>query len=157
MVPAEVTRAVLAAELVATRAWVKRRCWSLSEDIEALTLTAQTVHPADNQPLVLHGSFDGYRALPPLWSFLDPVTGEPARTACPAPGQVCGQASIFHPEGFICARWSRAAYAEGGGPHGNWGAASGWLGVQEGTQASEVAEMLATVCTHLQFSPGRLS
>jgi hypothetical protein len=94
--------------------------------------------------------------LAPLWRFVDPVSGEPSRTANPAPGAIYGQASIFHPEGFICAHWSRAAYAEGGGPHGNWGAASGWMSVREGTQAHAVAEMLAAVCTHLQFSPGRL-
>lgn len=156
MVPAEVTRAVLATEMVAVRAWAKRRCWSVSEDMEALTLTARMVHPADDQPLLLHGAFDGYRALPPLWRFIDPASGEPARTAHPAPGPIYGQASIFHPDGFICAGWSRAAYAEGGGPHGNWGAASGWTGVREGTQAHEVAEMLAAVAAHLQFSPGRL-
>jgi hypothetical protein len=67
-------------------------------------------------------------------------------TASRLPAQVTGG----HTSG------TRAAYAEGGGPHGNWGTASGWLSVQDGTQACEVAEMLATGSTHLQFSPGRL-
>ena len=156
MVPVDVTRAVLATEMEAVHAWAKRRCWSVKEDLETLTVTARTAHPADQQPLVLEGAFGGYRALPPLWRFVDPVSGESSRTANPAPGAIYGQASIFHPEGFICAHWSRAAYAEGGGPHGNWGAASGWMSVREGTQAHAVAEMLAAVCTHLQFSPGRL-
>lgn len=156
MVPAEVTRAILAEELVPARAWGQRKCWAITDDPAALTVTVQMAHPADHAQLMLRGEFDGYRALPPLWRFVDPATAEPTKAATPAAGTAHGQASIFHPEGFICAHWSRAAYAEGGGPHGNWGAASGWATVGEGAQAHVVSEMLAAIAVHLMFSPGRL-
>lgn len=156
VVPADVTRAVLAEELPPAQAWAARRGWSLAYEPARLTLAVQMTHPVDGSTLVLAGGFDSYRALPPLWTFIDPDTGAATKGAVPAPGTIHGQASIFHPEGFICAHWSRAAYAECGGPHGNWGAATSWAEVREGGQAHVVAEMLAAVAVHLEFSPGRL-
>lgn len=157
MVPTEVTRAVLDDELPPAVALAERRGGRIDIDLDALAVRVHMIHPADQAPLLLGGEFTGYRALPPAWVFLDPATGQPARAANPAPGSGMGQSSIFHSNGFICAHWSRMAYGELGGPHGGWGAASGWVNVKEGTQAHTVAEMLSTVYVHLRHSPGRLS
>jgi hypothetical protein len=55
----------------------------------------------------------------------------------------------------LCAPWNRLAYAEVAGPHGDWGATTGWLEVRNTTQATRIADMLATVDAHLRSSPGR--
>jgi hypothetical protein len=58
---------------------------------------------------------------------------------------------------MLCAPWNRLAYAEEGGPHGDWGSALGWLNTRSYTQAQTVADMLAAVESHLRSSPGRVA
>jgi hypothetical protein len=156
MVPLAVTLAVLEQELPAAHRWAARHAWTLEADLEALQLTATTDHPADRAELVLVGKFTGYRAVPPAWRFVDPVTGQPAPRAFPAAGP-SPSGSIFHSSLLLlCAPWNRLAYAGAGGPHGDWGAAVGWLNVRNYTQAQTIADMLATVEAHLRWSPGRV-
>jgi hypothetical protein len=156
MVPLEVTRAVLEDELPPARCWADRHGWILDAALDSLVITVRMPHPIGGESLVLRGDFHGYRALPPVWQFVD-SSGVASRSVTPAGGSLHGQSSIFHPEGLICAHWSRAAYAEGGGPHGDWGAASGWASIGQGNQAHNLAEMLAAIDVHLRFSPGRLA
>lgn len=106
--------------------------------------------------MLLRGDFADYRAMPPIWLFLEPETGEKTRRAWPAAGSVDGQASIFHSNVVICAHFNRAAYSVEGGPHGNWGALTNWLNVREGVHAENVGEMLAVIALHLRASPGRM-
>jgi len=156
MVPATVTLAVLEQELPAAHRWAARHAWTLDADLDALQLTATTHHPADHAELILVGEFTGYRAIPPAWRFIDPATGQPGPRAFPAPGSPPGGSSIFHPMPVLCAPWNRLAYAEVGGPHGDWGAAAGWLNAANYSKAHTIADMLATVEAHLRSSPGRL-
>lgn len=152
------TRAVLAEENKAIQAWAARhRGWDVALDLSALRLEARTSHPADGKPLLIVASFEGYRAVPPTWRFVDPETGETTPHSFPQAGNVGGSgASIFHGNRFICAQWSRLAYGEHNGPHGNWGPETGWLNVREGNHAENVAEMLAVLHLHLLASPGRM-
>lgn len=154
MVPAEATRAILREEMVAARAWARRHGWQVECDEEALLVMVRMTHLADQKPLLLRAECAGYRALPPLWQFLDPVTGQPSRQANPSPAS---GSSFFQNDGYICAHWNRGAYAEHGGPHGNWGSSVGWATVKDGIQAHNIAEMLSAVFIHLRQSPGRLS
>ena len=154
MVPAAVTVAVLEQELPAARRWAARHAWTLEVDLDVLQLTAITHHPADRTELLLVGELTGYRAVPPAWRFVDPATGQPSPHAFPAPSP---SGSIFHSSLLmLCAPWNRLAYAEAGGPHGDWGAAAGWLNTRAYTQAQTIADMLATVEAHLRSSPGRV-
>jgi hypothetical protein len=156
MVPAAVTLAVLNQEVPAAQRWAARHAWAIEVDLDALQLTGITRHPADDSELVLIGQFTGYRAVPPAWRFVDPATGQTTSCAFPAAGSSPGGSSIFHTMPVLCAPWNRLAYAEGGGPHGDWGAAAGWLKVRNTTQAHTIADMLATVNAHLRHSPGRM-
>jgi hypothetical protein len=156
VVPTAVTLAVLKQELPAAHRWAARRGWALEADLDALQLTAKTHHPADRGELLLIGEVIGYRAIPPAWRFVDPATGQPSPRAFPAPGP-SSFGSIFHSSLLLlCAPWNRLAYAELGGPHGDWGAAAGWLNARTYTQAQTIADMLATVEAHLRSSPGRM-
>ena len=156
MVPVAVTLAVLEQEVPAAQHWAARHAWAIDVDLDALQLTAITHHPADHCELVLIGEFTGYRAVPPAWRFVDPVTGQVTSNAFPAQGSPPGRSSIFHSMPVLCAPWNRLAYAEAAGPHGDWGAVAGWLNVRDTTQAHTIADMLATVDAHLRYSPGRL-
>ena len=151
--------AVLDEELPLAQAWASRNGWQLSFDQETLTLDAHGVHPADRNSLLLTAEFDGYRALPPAWRFVDPETREATARATPTRDPVAGKrASVIHGVGVICAHFSRTAYAEyrPGAPHGNW-TLSAWDQVGEGVQAHSVAEMLAVIGHHLSYSKGRLA
>jgi hypothetical protein len=156
MVPAAVTLAVLNQEVPAAQRWAARHAWAIEVALDALQLTAITRHPADDSKLVLIGDFIGYRAVPPAWRFVDLATGQATPRAFPAAGASPGGTSIFHSMPVLCAPWNRLAYAEAGGPHGDWGAAAGWLAVRSTTQAHTLADMLATVDAHLRYSPGRM-
>lgn len=156
MVPADVSRASLEAEAPAVQAWAARRGWAAQLDLQRLGLVATFAHPADASLLLLVADLTDYRALPPAWRFVDPLTGTSTPRAFPAAGPVLGQSSIFHPNAIICAPWNRLAYADAGGPHPNWGDATNWLTVAEGPVAHTVADMLATIHVHLQSSGGRM-
>jgi hypothetical protein len=152
-----VTRAILAEEGSAAAAWTTRhKGWAMDLDVDGMRLEARTTHPADGDPLLVVATFDGYRAVPPTWRFVDPVTGETTPHSFPLPGPVGSESSIFHGSMVICAQWSRLAYGEHNGPHGNWGPETGWLNVREGNHAENVSEMLAVLHVHLTASPGRM-
>lgn len=156
-VPEQVTLAILENELANCRPWAIRHGWQLRLEPETLTVDATNVHPADQRAIIARGVFNGYRALPPIWLFVDPESGQMALPAWPSPGPVQGQASIFHSFGVVCAHWSRKAYQELGGPHPNWGALTNWTQVREGVHAENLGEMLAAIDLYLQASPGRMA
>ena len=154
-VPVDVSRVVLEAEVEVAHAWADRHGWRLEPGPGELVLTVRMLHPADRGWLLLRGEFVGYRALPPIWWFLDPDTEEPTAHAWPSAGPVDGQASMFHSLGVICANFSRKAYTVEGGPH-DWGGLTNWANVREGIHAENVSEMLAAIATHLRASRGRM-
>lgn len=156
VVPTGVSQVIVAAELDAAQLWLRRHGWATQLADDGLTLDVRTQHPTDGGELLLRGKFDGYRAVPPLWTFLDPVSGQSTPHAWPAPGPVGGQASIFHSFGVICAHFSRSGYSQFGGPHA-WGGLTSWAIITEGVHAETLAEMLAVFRLHLRHSPGRMT
>lgn len=155
VVPTGVSQVVLASEFEKATSWIARRGWRAKIGGDGLTLDVHMAHPADGGELLLRGRFDGYRAIPPLWNFLDPASGNVTADAWPAPGPVGGGSSIFHSLGVICAHFSRTGFEVQGGPH-EWGGLTNWTAVDEGVHAETVAEMLSVFHTHLRHSPGRL-
>jgi hypothetical protein len=153
-VPVDVSCVVLGAEVDGAGAWAERHGWELTLG-SGLVLEVRMVHPADGGRLLLRGDFDGYRALPPSWLFVDPDTAEMTPRAWPSAGAVGGQPSMFHLVGIICANFNRRAYTVENGPH-DWGGLTNWANVREGVHAENVGEMLAAIATHLRYSPGRM-
>lgn len=109
------------------------------------------------RPVRLFAEVDGYPALPPAWRFVDPDTGEPTAATTPNRGDRNGQSSIIFGVGVICAHFSRTAYTGGPNPpHSDW-PLSQWADVTGGVQAHTLAEMLAVIDDHLQWSTGWLA
>ena len=141
-------------------AWARRRrTWRVAVDYERLRLSAEVDHPREGQGLLLIlADLDDYRVVPPAWRFVDEAGNSP-KSAWPAPGErLGGGGSIFHSQLVLCAPFNRLAYAQHGGPHGDWGAPTNWLAERPGiVRASNLGEMLAVIDLHLSVSPGRMS
>lgn len=145
-------------EMPAAMAWAARRGLQLVYDPVELTVSLALRGPADAdgevEAYLLHGSFDGYRLLPPIWKFMHPITGaDVGLCAYPRPTG----ASVLHSGGLICAHWSRMAYSQHGGPHGNWGAPTAWQQPVEGTVALTIPDMLDRLGREVQDSRGRMA
>lgn len=156
MIPTVVTRTVIAAELPAVSAWAARRPgWAMRLDDTQPLLVVDTSHPATSVAVRITADLTGYRAVPPAWSFVAPPVG-PGTLLFPQPGNSTAvQGSIFHSNRVICAPWNRLAYAEHGGPHGDWGALTNWTTAGTGsTKAETLADMLSQIDLHLSLSPG---
>jgi hypothetical protein len=152
LLPPEVTRAVVEAELEAIDAWVARWKWRVEVDLESLLLRFATTHPRDGKPLHLDADMTDYRALPPAWRFTRP-DGTTDRTAWPAPGHG-PRGSVLHSHPIICAPWNRLAYQELGGVHDDWNGPSNWLNVAGHTRATTVPDMLSVIRANLSDSDG---
>ena len=147
----EVTRALLEEEAPGLLAWARRKGWGFHIDYEKLFLVAWFPHPVDRGLLVLEVDVTDYKALPPVWRFLDIGSGKETKHAFPK-----GHDSLLNGSKLICAHWSRLAYSDLGGPHANWNGPSKWLDVREGTLALSLGEMFAVLHGRVQLSPGRL-
>jgi hypothetical protein len=108
-----------------------------------------------SEPYLLEGLFDDYRTLPPTWRFLDPRDG---RDVGPAAYPRPLGPSVVHSQGLVCAHFSRLAYDEHGGPHGNWNGTAAWQQPVEGTVALHMAAMLARLTWEVRYnSAGRMA
>jgi hypothetical protein len=156
VIPATVTRAVVANEMAAVAAWVARHPgWAAQYDDTSLQLVVDTTHPAKEVALRLTADLGGYRAIPPAWRVVDPSGGDGAVLFPQVGTTPVVSSSIFHPNRVICAPWNRLAYAEHGGPHGDWGALTNWLSAAfDSTKAETLADMLSQIRLHLSISPG---
>jgi hypothetical protein len=105
------------------------------------------------EPYLIVASFDDYPLLPPVWQFVDPKTG--CDIGLPGYPRPVG-ASVIHPNGLVCAHWSRKAYQEEGGPHSNWGGARNWENPVEGSVALTIADMLDRLIREVGWSRGRM-
>lgn len=137
--------------------WLAQHTLSSRFDRDKLIFVAFLEHPATKQKLQLVGDMNGYKAVPPAWTFVDVETGELKRSAWPK-GEVLpetGGASIFidHHGPVICAPFNRLAYE---GPHKEWGAATGWLqlNLPQYVRATTIGDMLAVIDLHLLQSKG---
>lgn len=156
MIPAPVTRAVAAEEMVAVTAWASRRPgWAAHLNDEEPLLVIDGVHPTTEVPVRIIANLTGYRAVPPTWTFAAP-SGATAAAPFPQPTTpAAGPASIFHPNRIICAPWNRLAYAENNGPHADWGGLANWTSAGAGaTKADTLADMLDQIYLHLSLSKG---
>jgi hypothetical protein len=150
--PSAVARVSVEEELGAARAWASRHGWAIHWDHNGLLLRVATYHARASRLVEVTGQLDGYRAIPPAWRFVRPGTGETGKEWFPA----AGPGSVFHGNIVICAPWNRLAYAEHGGPHGDWSGAPAWLQVSGTTIAHTIGDMLAAIDAHLRQSPGMM-
>jgi hypothetical protein len=163
MVPAAVTRAMIATESPAVIAWAARHGWTVELDAGDLALVAFVAHPAlklvpadsPAPPVTFRADLPGYAALPPSWTCRHP-DGSTSKSAYPEAGTTQAlPSSIFHAQGLICAPWNRLAYGDKGGPHSNWGDAANWKTVDPtATKADTLVDMLSCLDLHLASSPG---
>lgn len=156
LTPLDITRVVIATdEQAAITAWASRHHWDVALDLDALRLTASTLHPATGQTVTFNGDFEGYPAQAPAW-WCGTVPSDKASYPAPMATAVPGlQGSVFHPNPCICAPWNRLAYAAHQGPHSDWGTTTDWKqAAPTYTQAHTIPDMLAALRLHLQHSPG---
>jgi hypothetical protein len=160
--PKETVRAILAeeSEIPAARAWAARRGLKLVYAEDALTLRVKLAGPPANkgdhrEPYLVTAELEDFDVLPPIWRFLDPRTGAVVGPAAyPRPTG----SSILHPNGLVCAPWSRLAYQAEGGPHPDWDAPTGWKTPRPPyTHATAIPDMLDRIAREVARSCGRMA
>lgn len=158
--PTQTVRTIVAQdqEIPAAFAWAKRAGLRLhyDEDVLALSLEGRSADGDDlTEAYLLTGQLDDYDVLPPIWRFVDPrnreIIGPPAY-----PQPISG--SVLHPNGLICAPWSRLAYSSEGGPHNDWGVPTGWKTAAPGSShAVTIPDMLQRLVREVRQSRGRMA
>ena len=154
------SRAIVDGELAEAARWMTRHCVTHSWDPEVLLLKVNLAKAGTADRYLLLGRFDGYRELPPRWTFaaLD-GTGEEVprnypRVCRPQRSALC---MLHGGRPVICAPFNRLAYQELKGPHSDWGGPASWLSVNTGViRATHVADMLAILQAEVDASDGRL-
>lgn len=144
--PASAARGAIELELDGAREWASRHDWVLDFDPDRLTLRVATYHRPLHGLVEATADCGGYRAMPPAWQFVRPGTDELDPAWFPRLAIIAMQQG----RPVICAPWNRLAYAEYGGPHGEWSGAGSWLQRTEGTVARSVPDMLALIDAHLR-------
>jgi hypothetical protein len=158
-----VVRGYLAAddEIPAAIRWAEIHDLKCGWDEGTLTLTLRLTGSNDavgTEPYLLVGTFEDYRVLPPTWRFVDPRNGADIGNAAYPQAGPFPNGSVLHPNGVICAPWSRLAYQDRQGPHNDWGDATAWqTTARERTQADRIPDMLARILAEVKLSPGRLA
>lgn len=157
MIPAEITLAHIEEELPAAEKWAAEHGWQVAFDADTFDLNCSASHPHAEGLVRLRAGVDQYRALPPSWRFVHPETGEPTPGTTPNRGARAGASSVIYGLGIICAHFSRTAYRQfqADGPHQEWDLAA-WQEVKGGVQAHTLAEMIAVIDLHLNWSTGWL-
>ncbi len=153
----EVTVATVEEELQGVQGYAHRHGWTVDWDELQLRLVLTGQHPNDRKAIRVVADVEGYRCVPPVWTFENPVGQDGARRFFPRPGQISnGRSSVFHGSGLICATFDRLAYKSCGGPHGNWGGPERWLEINRTgeVRALKLAPMFAVILGHLAASPG---
>jgi hypothetical protein len=151
--PAAMVQVSVEEELDAARAWAARHNWTLIWVPDELLLRASTYHAPVRHLVEVTARCESYRALPPLWSFVQPGTDNSEKKWYPT----AGENSIFHSNGLICAPWNRLAYSDHGGPHNDWSGPAAWLQVRNVSVCHSIPDMLASIDHHLRRSPGMMS
>lgn len=161
-IPSEVVSATLHEpdQLPAAFAWARRRALELVYDEKLLRLELGLEGPGSTpeSPIERYrivGDLDDFDVLPILWQYVDPRTGQPAG---PAAYPAATSNSIFHPNGLVCAPWSRLAYAVFGGPHRDWGGLTDWkMPRPPYTHAITIPDMLDRLYRDTRRSRGRMA
>lgn len=155
-IPQSVTIATIDDELPTIKAYANRHGWKSNWDSDNLRIVFDGQHPKDNMQLRIIANIEEYRALPPVWTFEDPLEIYKGPSFFPMAGAVAGKSSIFHGSNTICAPFNRLAYKEYKGPHGDWGGPANWLNAGNTSQvrATKIADMFAIILGHLKESQG---
>lgn len=159
MIPRDLTIALVeGVELEPARQWSRRAGVELTWNADALEIRAVFTQRATGEDFHLLGRLDGYKALPPAWTFCDERWGTSnAKRNYPAAASMPGIGSIFHPNPVICAPFNRLAYSAHGGPHGDWGGPEQWLkAAPTSAHADTLADMLALIGRDMNHSSGRM-
>lgn len=134
----EVTRAHVEDELEEVREWAERHGWAIHWHPDQLVLEVSMRSAIDHEEYEMELLLHDYRALPPIFEFRHIASGERGTSRCyPKGGR-----GYFHPNGFLCAPWSRRAYRELGGPHGDW-TMSSWH--QQRPNHARLGDMLSLI------------
>ena len=175
LLPEQTVLAYVAAEMAAAQAWAARQGYELAYDPDALALTMPLLGPSTtgklDEPYLLSGTFEDYRALPPRWWFANPDTsadiGPAAYPQPPVPHPRGSALVTTGPSGVvICAHFNRLAYFETtangqqrAGIHSDWGEPANWLNLppDQYTRAETIADMLARIALEVADSNGRMA
>ena len=163
MIPRETTVLHIREELVGATAWAARHTVELEWLETDLELRAVFTHPVSAERFFLRGVFDDFRYLPPILTFNDEVWGGALvpvnypRVLRPQFGSTLFIMNNRTP--VICAPFNRLAYAEQGGPHGDWQGPSNWLSAGQAGQvkAHFIGDMLQAIHRDFIHSEGRLA
>jgi len=117
----DITRRILDEELKDMSPLATTYGWVVYPDLPNLTVTVRMQSAIDGEVYVLEARCDDYKALPPVFEFIHPESGERGSPRCyPKDG------NFFHTNPCICIQWNRNAYQPLGGPHGDWSLAD-WM------------------------------
>jgi hypothetical protein len=163
LLPVAAIRSQIEEELPAARGWAERHGCRLEYDEEEVRLRVALSGPG-GEPYLLEGVFDDYPTLPPCWRFVDPHSGERiGQAAYPRPADPYPRGSALVIESgtegvVVCAHFNRLAFAEQGGPHGDWGPLANWRnpGSSAYTFAETIGDMLSRIALEVGDSSGRM-
>lgn len=92
--------------------------WQLTRPADLVVIASITRPKCDRfdpEEFIFEFNFDQFPSLPPLISAIDPISGDRD-----VPRAYPNGHSYFHGNNLICAEWSRRAYGQYQGPHGEW-------------------------------------
>ena len=165
MIPLAATDAAIADELPGAMAWATRRQIVMdTRSIPVRTLRLVLVQPDTNEKFYLQGTFEDYRAHPPLWQWFDASWSSTdalhlsPQDAGNRPAALGGSMFINHNgKGLICAPFNRLAYGAHEGPHSDWGSLAQWMTAGEGyVHAVKLGDMLSSILRDFRLSSGRM-
>jgi len=158
MLPKATSIIIVESELEAVEAWASRHGARLMWQADALELRVRLTQPSTGLAFYLRGRFDNYREVPPAWTFCDPTWENTSKECFPARSQTPFGSSILHNKPVICAPFNRLAYAEHGGPHGNWGGPAQWITPKDQyVYADSIGDMLQVIQRDVNYSEGHMS
>ena len=126
MLPPAVTDAAIGDELPGAMAWAERHDFAMDTRlVPDRIIRAVFVQPEKDEKFYLQGTFEDYRAHPPVWEWYDESwSSTEGLYLSPHSGVSPLGSSMFirhSGKGLICAPFNRLAYGVHNGPHSNWG------------------------------------
>lgn len=161
MLPAAVTDAAIAQELPGVLAWAQRHRVELDTRLlDSHIIRVVFVQEETHEKFYLHGSLDGYKALPPIWEWRDATWRSSGVHLSPKPQSTPFGSSMFlshNGRGVICAHFNRLAYSDSGGPHPDWGLEAQWTTAgADYVRATTIGDMLQSILRDFRLTKGRM-
>ena len=112
-----VSLSIVKFELIICQKYADKFGWEISALKEdALSFNVKMTSPLDKEIFLISFKCDNYREWPPYVDFIDPNSGEEGlKTSYPL-----NPNGFFHQNALICHPFSRKAYRDLQGPHGDW-------------------------------------